>query len=31
MPIRKKYPKEFKLDGISLALEQGYRITEAAG
>ena len=30
MTIRKKYPKEFKLDAISLVLEQGYGITEAA-
>ena len=30
MTIRKKYPKEFKLDAISLVLEQGYGVTEAA-
>ncbi len=30
MTIRKKYPKEFKLDAISLVLEQGYKVTEAA-
>ncbi|WP_423202909.1 IS3 family transposase [Legionella nautarum] len=30
MMIRKKYPKEFKLDAISLVLEQGYGVTEAA-
>ena len=30
MTIRKKYPKEFKLDAISLVLDQGYTRTEAA-
>lgn len=30
MTIRKKYPKEFKLDAISLVLEQGYGVTETA-
>ncbi|HAT6977416.1 TPA: IS3 family transposase [Legionella pneumophila] len=30
MTIRKKYPREFKLDAISLVLEQGYGVTEAA-
>lgn len=30
MTTRKKYPKEFKLDAISLVLEQGYGVTEAA-
>ena len=30
MVIRKQYSKEFKLDAISLALEQGYSIAEAA-
>jgi transposase len=30
MTTRKKYPKEFKLDAISLVLEQGYTRTEAA-
>ena len=30
MTTRKKYPKEFKLDAISLVLDQGYKRTEAA-
>lgn len=30
MATRKKYPKEFKLDAISLVLEQGYTRREAA-
>lgn len=30
MTTRKKYPKEFKLDAISLVLEQGYTRVEAA-
>ena len=30
MSKRKKYPKEFKLDAISLVLEQGYSRTDAA-
>ena len=30
MTIRKKYSKEFKLDAISLVLEQGYSRTDAA-
>ena len=30
MPTRKKYPKEFKLDAISLVLDQGYSRSEAA-
>jgi transposase len=30
MTTRKKYSKEFKLDAISLVLEQGYSQTEAA-
>lgn len=30
MNIRKKYPKEFKLDAISLVLDQGYSRREAA-
>ncbi len=30
MTTRKKYPKEFKLDAISLVLDQGYTRTEAA-
>ena len=30
MVIRKQYSKEFKLDAISLVLEQGYSIAEAA-
>lgn len=30
MTMRKKYSKEFKLDAISLVLEQGYACTEAA-
>ncbi|SQG88982.1 transposase [Legionella pneumophila subsp. pascullei] len=30
MTIRKKYPREFKLDAIILVLEQGYGVTEAA-
>ena len=29
MTTRKKYPKEFKLDAISLVLDQGYTRTEA--
>ena len=30
MTTRKKYPKEFKLDSISLVLDQGYTRNEAA-
>ena len=30
MATRKKYPKEFKLDAISLVLDQGYSRSEAA-
>ena len=30
MAIRKRYSKEFKLDAISLVLDQGYAIAEAA-
>ena len=30
MVARKKYTKEFKLDAVSLVLEQGYSRTEAA-
>lgn len=30
MATRKKYPKEFKLDAVSLVLEQGYTRIEAA-
>jgi transposase len=30
MTTRKKYSKEFKLDAVSLVLEQGYSQTEAA-
>ena len=30
MSKRKKYPKEFKLDAVSLVSEQGYTRTEAA-
>tara|TARA_R110002072_G_scaffold125629_2_gene261871 strand:+ start:410 stop:781 length:372 start_codon:yes stop_codon:yes gene_type:complete len=30
MTSRKKYPKEFKLDAISLVLDQGYSRSEAA-
>ena len=30
MTTRKKYPREFKLDAISLVLDQGYTRTEAA-
>ncbi len=30
MTTRKKYPKEFKLDAISLVLDQGYSRSEAA-
>jgi transposase len=30
MTTRKKYPKEFKLDAVSLVLDQGYTTTEAA-
>ena len=30
MNVRKKYSKEFKLDAVSLVLEQGYSRTEAA-
>jgi len=30
MTTRKKYSKEFKLDAISLVLDQGYNRTEAA-
>ena len=30
MNTRKKYPKEFKLDAVSLVLDQGYTRIEAA-
>ena len=30
MTTRKKYPKEFKLDAVSLVTEQGYSRSEAA-
>jgi transposase len=30
MQQRKKYTKEFKLDAVSLVVEQGYKRTEAA-
>ncbi len=30
MSKRKKYPKEFKLDAVSLVLEQGYSRVDAA-
>lgn len=30
MVLRKQYSKEFKLDAISLVLDQGYTIAEAA-
>lgn len=30
MTSRKKYTKEFKLDAISLVLDQGYTVAEAA-
>jgi transposase len=30
LPARKKYPKEFKLDAISLVLDQEYTRAEAA-
>ena len=30
MNTRKKYPKEFKLDAVSLLLDQGYTRIEAA-
>ena len=30
MNVRKKYSKEFKLDAVSLVLEQGYSRAEAA-
>ena len=30
MATRKKYPKEYKLDAVSLILEQGYTRIEAA-
>ena len=30
MTTRKKYPKEFRLDAVSLVLDQGYTRTEAA-
>jgi len=30
MTTRKKYAKEFKLDAVSLVMEQGYSRTEAA-
>lgn len=30
MTTRKKYSKEYKLDAVSLVLDQGYTITEAA-
>jgi transposase len=31
MELRKQYIKEFKLDAISLLLDQGFTIAEAAG
>jgi transposase len=31
MELRKQYTKEFKLDAISLLLDQGFTIAEAAG
>jgi transposase len=30
MDKRKKYPKEFKLDAVSLVIDQGYTRTDAA-
>lgn len=30
MVVRKKYSKEFKLDAVSLVLDQGYGCSEAA-
>ena len=30
MNTRKKYSKEYKLDAVSLVLDQGYTVTEAA-
>ena len=30
MTTRKKYSKEYKLDAVSLVLDQGYTVTEAA-
>ena len=30
MSVRKKYSKEFKLDAVSLVLDQGYNRAEAA-
>ena len=30
MAIRKKYSKEFKMDAVSLVVEQGYARSEAA-
>lgn len=30
MTTRKQYTKEFKLDAVSLVLEQGYKLAEAA-
>ena len=30
MTVRKKYSKEFKLDAVSLVIEQGYNRAEAA-
>jgi len=30
MAERKKYPKEFKLDAVSLVIDQGYSRVEAA-
>ena len=30
MTLRKQYSKEFKIDAISLVLEQGYTLSEAA-
>ena len=30
MTVRKQYSKEFKMDAISLVLEQGYTRSEAA-
>ena len=30
MTVRKTYPKEFKLDAISLVVDQGYSQAEAA-
>lgn len=30
MTTRKQYKKEFKMDAVSLVLEQGYKVAEAA-